>query len=145
MKAPQPHPAGHVLVPASAIGSLSTLLVVGLSLLGILGRLNFAVAQIVAQEKFPSFPRVLPEWSVWLVTVLLAFALSFAILSVPATWRRLVIWISALVLVAGWAPALVLAAHAPAVAAPFIAVLWSGVCAVVYAGKHRMPVDEILP
>ena len=143
MKAPHPHPLGHVLVPASAIGSLSVLLVAGLSLLGMLGRLNFTVAQLVTQVKFPSFPRALPDWSVWLVTVLAAFALSFAILSVPGTWRRLVIWITALVLVAGWAPALSLAAHAPAVAGPFVAVLWSGVCAVVYASKHRMPVDEI--
>jgi hypothetical protein len=143
MKASHPHPIGHVLVPASAIGSLSILLVVGLSLLGLLERLNFTVAQIVAQGKFTSFPKALPVWSVWLVTVLLAFALSFAILSTPGTWRRLVIWITTLVLVAGWAPALGLAAHAPAIAGPFIGVLWSGVCAVVYAGKHRMPVDEI--
>ncbi|GAA5122978.1 hypothetical protein JIN84_10795 [Luteolibacter yonseiensis] len=145
MKNPQSPPVGHVLVPACAIGSLSILLVVGLGLLGILGRLDSIISRIVVQDRFPSFPKSLPEWWVWLVTVLLAFAISFSILSVPATWRRLVIWITALVLIAGWAPALVLAAHAPAVAAPFIAVIWSGVCAVVYAGRHRMPVDGILP
>lgn len=145
MKAPHTHPIGHVLVPASAIGSLSILLVVGLGLFGTLERLNFTIARIVAQEQFPTFPKALPVWSVWLVTMVFALALSFVILSVPGTWRRLVIWITALVLVAGWAPALSLAAHAPVIAAPFIAVLWSGGCAVVYAGKHRMPVDEILP
>jgi hypothetical protein len=145
MKTTQPSPAGHVLVPASAIGSLSILLVVGLGALGMLGRVNLAVAQMVGQEEFPSFPKALPEWFVWLVTVASAFSLSFAILNIPGTWRRLVIWITALVLTAGWAPALGLSAHAPAIAAPFIAVLWSGVCAVVYASKHRMPVDEILP
>ena len=145
MKPSHPHPAGHVLVPAAAIGSLSIVLVTGLSLLGILGRVNLAIASSVSQGKAGAFPKSLPAWSPWFVAVLLAFALAFAILSVPGTWRRLVLWITTVVLVAGWAPVLGLAAHFPAVGAPLVAVLWSGVCAVVYAGKHRMPVDENSP
>jgi len=61
---------------------------------------------------------------------------------VAGTWRRLVLWITALVLVAAWAPVLSLAARAPDIGAPFTAVLWSGVCALVYAGNHRMACDE---
>lgn len=141
MKTSHPHPVGHVLVPAAAIGLLSIVLVAGLSLLGILGRVNLVIAKMVSQGKLDDFPRSLPEWSVWLAAVVMALALAFAILSVPGTWRRLVLWITAVVLVAGWAPVLSLAAHAPNVGGPFIAVLWAGVCAVVYAGNHRMPVD----
>lgn len=92
--------------------------------------------------KAAGFPKALPEWSVWLAAGLFAFGLSFAILSVPGTWRRCVLWITAVVLVAGWAPVLCLAAHAPDIAAPFIATVWSGVCALVYAGKHRMVCDK---
>jgi hypothetical protein len=54
------------------------------------------------------------------------------------------LWLTAVVVVAGWAPVLVLAARAPDIGAPLIAVLWSGICAVVYAGNHRMAVDEIV-
>lgn len=141
-KAPHPPPEGHVLVPAAAIGALSILLAVGLDVLRILEPMDRMISKLVSQGAVQSFPKSLPVWSVWLVTVVLAFGLSFAILSVGGTWRRLVLWLTALVLVAGWAPVLALAAHFPDIGAPFVVTLWSGVCAVVYAGSHRMPSDE---
>ena len=137
-----PRPAGHVRVPAAAIGSLSILLAAGLSVLGILGRVNGMIAKWLLADKAAGFPKALPGWLVWLAAVLFAAGLSFAILSVPGTWRRFVLWITAVVLVAGWAPVLSLAARAPDIAAPFIATVWSGVCALVYAGNHRMPCDR---
>ncbi len=137
-----PLPAGHVRVPAAAIGSLSILLAAGLSALGILGRVNGFIAKGLLAGKAAGFPKALPEWLVWLAAGLFAFGLSFAILSVPGTWRRCVLWVTAVVLVAGWAPVLSLAARAPDIAAPFIATLWSGVCALVYAGNHRMACDK---
>lgn len=139
----QPHPDGHVLVPAAAIGALSVLLVAGLSLCGILDQVDLLFAKLVSSGKTVGFPKALPVWAVWLATVVFAFCLSFAILSVAGTWRRCVLWITAVVLVAGWAPVLGLAARAPDIGAPFIAVFWSGVCALVYASKHQMACDEI--
>lgn len=141
-KTSHPRPEGHVLVPATAIGSLSVLLVVGLSALRILDRADLAIGSLMSQGKPASFPKALPEWAVWLAVVLFAFGLAFAILGVAGTWRRVVLWITTVVLVAAWSPVLSLAAHAPDVAAPLIAVIWSGVCALVYAGNHRMPCDE---
>lgn len=141
-KTSHPRPEGHVLVPDVAIGSLSLLLAAGLGLLGVLDRVNQVVGGIVSQGAVSNFPKALPHWAVWLATALFAFGLSFAILSVAGTWRRLVLWITAMVVVAAWAPVLALAAHAPDIAAPFIAVIWSGVCALVYAGNHRMACDE---
>ena len=135
-------PNGNVLVPAAAIGSLSILLAAGLSVLGILDRVNLLIARAVSQGGTPDFPKALPEWAVWLAVALFAFGLSFSILNVAGTWRRCVLWITTLVLIAGWAPVLSLAARAPEIAAPFIAALWSGVCALVYAGNHRMACDE---
>ena len=139
-----PHPVGHVLVPVAAIGALSILLAVGLSALGILDRINLVISHLVSRGNADEFPKSLPEWSVWLVTLAFAFGLSFAMLSIAGTWRRIVLWITSLVLVAAWAPVLSLAAHAPDIGAPFIATLWSGICALVYASKHRMPCDEAI-
>ena len=138
-----PRPVGHVRVPAAVIGSLSILLAAGLSALGILDRVNGMIAKGLLAGKATGFPKALPEWLVWLAAALFAFGLSFAILSVAGTWRRCVLWITAVVLVAGWAPVLSLAAHAPDIAAPFIATVWSGVCALVYTGNHRMACDKI--
>ena len=130
-------------VATAAIGSLSILLAAGLSAFGILARMDGLIAKGLLPGKVAEFPKSLPAWLVWLAAVLFAFGLSFAILSVPGTWRRSVLWITAIVVVACWAPVLGLAAHAPSISAPFIATVWSGVCALVYAGNHRMPCEKI--
>ncbi|MES2657212.1 MAG: hypothetical protein V4689_01275 [Verrucomicrobiota bacterium] len=127
----------------SAIGSLSILLVAGLGVLGVLDRLNSWVSNMVSHGKAVNFPKALPGGLVWLVAVGFAFGISFSILNVPGIWRRVMLWLTALVVVAGWAPVLSLAAHAPDIGAPWIATLWSGVCSLVYARGHRMACDGI--
>jgi hypothetical protein len=140
---PKSHlPAGQVLVPAIAIGSLSLVLAIGLRALGILTQLDAAVATWVPSIDGKTFPKSLPDWSLYLVATLFATALPLAMLSVSGTWRRLVLWVTTLVLIASWAPVLCLAARAPEVAMPFIAALWAGVCSLVYASNHRMACDR---
>jgi hypothetical protein len=138
---PVPRPAGQVLIPATAIALLSIILTVGLESLGRIKMLNYAIARTLTQET--SFPNELPRWAVWLAVVFCAFGLSFALLNIPTTWRRMVLWISALLVVAAWAPVLTLAARPPEISAALVATLWSGVCALVYAGRHQMRCDEI--
>lgn len=132
---------GHVVIPAAAIGGLSLVLASGLALLGVLDRANAGIASFLSRGGMETFPKQLPDWSIWLVTVVFAFGMAYAILETPGLWRRGILWITAIVLVAAWAPVLSLAAHAPEVAAPWIATLWSGVCAIVYSANHRMPCD----
>jgi hypothetical protein len=141
-KTHHPRPDGHVLVPAAAIGGLSVVLAAGLELLGILDRVDSSIARLVSREGMEKFSKQLPDWSIWLATAILAFGLTAAILATPGTWRRLILWLTTIVLVAAWAPVLSLASHAPDVAAPWIATLWSGVCAMVYTANHRMHADE---
>ncbi len=138
----QPLPIGHVLLPITAIGSLSILLAAGLSALKITDRLNFSISQLVAQGKQEILPKTLPDWSIWLAAVIFSFGLAFAIFHVPGRWRRVVLWLTTLFLLGAWAPVLVLASHEPEIALPWIATLWSGVCALVYTSKHRMPCDS---
>ena len=137
-------PEGHVVVPATAIGSLSILLVAGLSLLGVLDRLDLAVSKWVSHGGVETFPKALPDWLVWLASAIFAFGVSFAIVSIPSNWRRIMFLLTALVVVAGWAPVLSLAARSPDVAATWVATAWSGICALVYVRNHRMPCDGIL-
>ena len=134
-------PVGHVLLPAATIATMSILLVVGLGALGILDRVDHAITWVLMRGKPVEFAQSLPAWTLWLVTVVFALGLSFALLSVGGTFRRVILWLTTLFLVAGWAPVLSLAAHQPEIGAPLIAVLWSGVCAMVYAGSHRMRSD----
>lgn len=139
----EPRPEGHVLVPATLFGSLSILLVVGLKVLGVLNRLDLIIAKTVAQSDLQDFPKSVPPALLWLTAIGLAFGIAHAILHITGFWRRMMLWLTALVLIAAWAPVLSLAAHSPNVAGPWIATLWSGFCALVYARNHRMPCDRL--
>ncbi len=132
-------PRGHVILPAASIGLLSLLLAAGLQALGILNRLNAAVAFSLTGSAV--LPKSLPAWLVWIAAAFLAFGISLAILSVPGAWRRVVLWVTTLVMAGGWAPVLVLAAREPEISAVLVATGWSGVCALVYASRHRMACD----
>jgi hypothetical protein len=140
-----PHPAGHLLLPTAAIGGMSLVLAAGLDLLGVLTQMNAGIMRIVSRGGVETFPKQVPGWCLWLAASLFAFALAAAILGTPGSVRRVMLWLSAVIVVAAWAPVLSLAAHAPEIAGPWIATVWSGVCALVYTSRHRMAVDEISP
>ncbi|MFZ9938345.1 MAG: hypothetical protein ACO3JG_15005 [Luteolibacter sp.] len=137
------HPAGHVWQAVATIGAMSLSLAAGLELTGGLARLNDLATRLVATGGMAEFPKRLPDWSVWLIAVLAAFGMAAALLLTAGGGRRILLWLTAVLLMAAWAPVLGLAAHYPAVAAPWVAVFWSGACAVFYASRHQMPCDEI--
>ena len=136
-------PTGHVWVPSATIAGLSMVLAGGLQLLGWLQRLNAEIARLVAPASNDFFPKALPAWAFWLAAVGFALGLALAILGSAGHARRAILWISTLVMVTAWAPVLGLAARAPDIAAPWIATLWSGACAMVYASHHRMACDSM--
>lgn len=140
-KTPHHRPEGHVLVPSAAIGGLSIALAAGLALLGPMGKFNQSIATIVSRGGAETFPKHLPAWSFWICATLFAFGLAAAILSTSGSWRRILLWVSSVILVAGWAPVLSLAAHAPDIGVPLVTTIWSGVCALVYSANHHMPCD----
>ena len=140
-----PHPAGHLLLPAAAIGGLSLALAAGLELAGALSRLNGMAAAMCSRGGLETFPKQIPVWMIWLAVVICAFGISLAMLGTPGLLRRVLLWLTAVLLIAAWAPVLSLAAHAPDIAGPWIATVWSGICALVYSSRHRMPCDETPP
>lgn len=117
-------------------------LAVGLELLGVLMRMNAVIARLVSGGGAETFPKSLPDWCVWLAATVSAFGVAAVILGTPGQLRRGLLWLSAMLLVVAWAPVLSLAARAPDIAAPCVATVWSGFCALVYASRHDMPVDH---
>ncbi len=118
------------------------ILAAGLELLGFLDRLNRGIEQFFAVHGEESLPQQLPDWSIWLAAVVFACGLAIAILASAGHGRRVILWLTALVLVSAWAPVLCLAAYAPAIAGPWIATMWSGICALVYTTHHCMACDS---
>lgn len=129
-------------MPAIAIGGLSMLLVAGLELLGFLARMNAGIASLVSRGGAETFPKTLPDWCVWLAATVFAFGAAAATLGTPGQLRRVLFWLTAVLLVAAWAPVLSLAARAPDIAAMCVATVWSGICALVYAARHDMSADH---
>ncbi len=138
----RPHPVGHLLLPTAAIGGMSLVLAAGLDLLGVLTQVNVGIARIVSRGGAETFPKHLPAWCLWLAAGIFSFALAAAILGTLGAFRRVFLWFSAVIVLAAWAPVLSLAAHAPEIAGPWIATVWSGVCALVYSIRQRMPANE---
>lgn len=132
---------GHPASAAPLIGAMSFLLAFGLKKLSLLRGIDAFLTRSLAKSA-GGFPNELPPLWLWLGTAALAFFLSAAMLFSPAQWRRVLLWIIALVLVAAWIPVLALAAYLPEIAAPWIATFWAGFCSLYYAAHHRMPVDR---
>jgi hypothetical protein len=133
---------GHVLMPMLAIGSLALVLAAGFGTLGFMDRADDLIEAFLKSGGLGGATKVVPDWGIWLAAAVGAFGLSTSILAVPTNWRRGILLVSALVVMAGWAPVLVLASYRPEVAVPLLATFWAGLCALVYASRHHMPVDD---
>lgn len=136
-----PTPAGHIVSTVAAIGGMAVVLAVGLGAIGLLDRMDTAIGQALRAVAPPASTRPLHPALPWLGIVVVSFVLPLAMLSVPANWRRLLLWITTLVIVAGWAPVLALAARAPEISGAFTATFWGGLCSLIYTSRHRMPCD----
>lgn len=87
--------------------------------------------------------RDVPALWVLFVTVVSSFLLPFLLLSTPQWWRRMVLWLSFLLITIAWMPVLALASWKFPPCMPGIALLWSGLCAIIYAKQHILPCEAI--
>jgi hypothetical protein len=127
-------PVGYGLWPAVVIGGLSMMLVTTLGMLGWIGQINRVVAEMVSRNSTGKAPEHLPGGWIWF-----AFGLALAMLGSVGHWRRCVLWLTTLLLVAAWAPVLSLVDYAPNISAPWIVVVCSGLCTMVYVLRHPNP------
>lgn len=136
---PDLKPAAHPGAAVAAIGGMSLVLGIAVQLMGFTQRMDAAMAGWMVNTGLEGKPRDLPELWPWAWTVLAVFGLAAAMLGSRQQWRRAVLWISGLVLTAGWVPVLALAAYRPAVTMPFVALVWCGLWTMIYAMRHQEP------
>ena len=82
-----------------------------------------------------------PAMWVLLLTVVSAYALPLLMLSSAQWGRRVVWWCSLLMVTVAWLPVLALASWKLPPCMPLVALLWSGLCALIYAQRHRLPCE----
>jgi hypothetical protein len=130
---------GHVLAPSLWIGTMALVLVVGMDTLGFWEELDtWATAWTV---RLGEGMRDVPASMVVLMTIIHAYALPLLMLATPQWWRRFILWVSLTLLTAGWLPVLALASWKLPPSVPMIALFWSGLCAFIYAQRHRLPCE----
>lgn len=117
------------------------MLAVGFQALGLMDRFDTGFLGWVSSFGLGGNPVVMSAWIGWGIAIVIGFALPLVILETPAHWRRMVLWASTLVLVVGVMPILALAARWWTQSPAIVAVLWSGLCATIYAARHRMPCE----
>jgi hypothetical protein len=126
-----------------AIALMGIGLAAGLDYLGTVGHLDNWVMAVVVKPGFSAPEQSLDPYLIWGVTVVLVPSLTAVMLNVSGGWRRLLIWVLALIVTFFWVPVLLLAAYEPEIGVVLVGLLWSGCCAMVYSTNHEMPADLI--
>lgn len=135
----QPKPPAHPVAAFLAVGSMSVLVASVLHRLGLSRGVDRAVGGWVERIGLEGPMRDLPLSWLWAWTVLVAYGLAAGMLISRRHWRRTVLWVTTLALTVSWIPVLALAGYAAPAELPLLAVVWCGVCAMVYAIRHEEP------
>jgi len=141
---PDELPPGHVRMPVVLTGSMGLALAAGLHGLGFLERANHHLAGLFADNVEAFIPVVSPT-VLWTGTAAIAYGTALILLEIPGNWRRIVIWISTMAVIAGWLPVAAIAQAQAPVAAPLVAATWAGLCSIIYAARHHMEADDPPP
>jgi hypothetical protein len=140
MAAAHKHPA-HVGFATIAITLMAIGLSAGLKFLGLIDRLDAWIAALVIKPGLSSPVHTLDPYLLWIVTAILTASLTAVMLNISASWRRILVWILALIITSFWVPVLLLASHKPDIGVALIGLLWAGCCALIYTMNHEMPAD----
>lgn len=122
------------------IGTMALGLALGMGLLGFWDHLNEWSTSW--SSRLGDGMRDVHANAVLLIAMVMAYALPWLMLSTPGTWRRIILWVSLILLCLAWLPVLALAAWQFPPCLPIAAGLWSGLCALIYGGRHQLPCDN---
>jgi hypothetical protein len=131
---------GTVGGPCFLIGVLAFTVSLVLGLLKFLDQLD---AWILLKISVLGIPRYEISYVVLIiVTTVISYGVSLSMLSSPMMWRRVVIWLCAMLLIVSSVPVLALIRLSFSLSVPLTACFWSGFCALVYASRHTMPCES---
>lgn len=132
--------------PALLCGAVGVLVAVAMLGLGLLEKGNQHIFNLLGRPVFRGgAPEVVSTPSLVGFTLLFCIGLAFAVLDSRGAWRRSVLGVTVLVLVAAMVPALaVWKVYFPPVMT-MVGVFWTWFCTMIYASHHRMPCDDSIP
>ncbi len=123
------------------IGTLSFGFVMGLRQMGVLQTVDTGVRQW--WSGLGEGLRESPLWVEYGFLGWMSYVVPALMLHCPAMWRKWVIWWGMMFLCAVWFPVLVLASWVVPPSGTLVAGFWSGLCAMIYASRHRLPCEQV--
>jgi hypothetical protein len=135
-------PPAHPLAALLSIGGMSLVVAGTLHQLGITRGIDRSALEWMKSSQMGGDFRDLPAVWGWLWTALISsFGLAAGMLISRRHWRRVVIWVSVLLLTLCWVPVLGLSGWKVPLALPMVAAVWCGLWAMIYAARHQEPGD----
>ena len=116
-------------------------LALAMQLLGLFERGDARLQQSLSWILSDSFQTAVSEPVLFMVAAMFSFGIAFAVLDSPAAWRRIVLGLTALVLVLAMVP---VCALWQIYFSPFfvvVAYFWAWFCTMMYTSQHVMPCE----
>ncbi len=139
-------PAGEVVIPALLCGAVGTVFSSILYLVGIYDGLGQAL-----QDKYVGEPYLMQGdyalhdgWN-FILLVVMCFGISFAVLDSDMVWRRVMLFLLAIVVVVLCSPVMMMWDIFWSPVMVIIGLLWSWFCAFIYSVQHIMPCERLVP
>lgn len=142
MPSPSPKPPPHPGAALLAIAGMSLVVALALEIMGFSRTFDAIVSEWISGSGLGGEFRPLPSYAAWLWVVPLVLGLAAGMLGSRENWRRAVLWSTTLALTLAWIPVLALAGYKAAVTMPLGALVWCGLCSMIYATRHQEPGDQ---
>ncbi|MEJ6572127.1 MAG: hypothetical protein QNL01_00940 [Akkermansiaceae bacterium] len=134
---------GRVDGPSLLYGGIGLALAVAMQLVGLFKMGDARLKQSLLGSVFHgATPDVLAMPVLVIVAAIFCFGLAFAVLDSEATWRRVILGITALVIVFAMVPTLAVWNIYFSPFLPAIALFWTWFCTMMYVNHHVMPCEH---
>ena len=136
------HPQGRVDGPGLLYGGIGLALALAVQMAGLFKQGDVRLQELLLHNVFGGVaPEILTMPVLILFAAVFSFGLAFAVLDSPGVWRRLLLGITAIIVVLAMVPTLAVWHFYFSPFLPLIALFWSWFCSMMYANHHMMPCD----
>ena len=140
-QAVQSHPPGRVASSCLLYGAVGMALALAMHLLGLFDQGDARLKQSLSALASDLYLVVVSDSLLFVVAALFSFGIAFAVLDSPAAWRRIVLGLTAFVVLLAMVP---VCALWQIYFSPFfvvVAYFWAWFCTMMYTSHHVMPCE----
>lgn len=137
------HPQGRVVGPGLLYGGVGLALAAAMQITGLFNQGDTSLKDDLLGPMMNGTVLVVLTTPVLLmVAAVFSFGIALAMLDSPGTWRRIVLGVTAMVVVLAMVPAFAVWQIYFSPFLPLIALFWSWFCTMMYVNHHIMPCEQ---